>query len=477
MCPRDATPLGAEPTREDPLLGCVLGATYRITRVLGRGGMGRLYEAEHARLGRRFAVKVLSESHADKADAVRRFEREARALARIRSDFVLDVSDVLRTPDGRLAIVTQLLEGEDLQRRLDRCERLPVAEAIAIARQICRGLSAAHAVGIVHRDLKPSNLFLCATTDAQLAVRILDFGVAKLADDDDVTRTGVVLGTPAYMAPEQARGSANATVQSDVYAVGAVLYRMLTGRMPFDGEDAAATLTALLRSGPKRPRAIVREIPPALELLVQRAMSRAPEERPRSALELESALSALVPGGVGRDGGPSELGREASAESTLVLSRGAVAHAAALETRARRARPLAALVGLAVAASIAAATTIAVGALTTLGLDVGASLESAALGHALTIVGAMGGVALGVWLAWAMLARRWPSAAELDHRRAVLGRGLAGALGVIGAAALGALAWAALAEPSAPMATPASALVTLMAATLVGLAAARSPAS
>jgi serine/threonine protein kinase len=413
VCPRDATPLGLAKTHEDPLLGVVLAGTYRLVRVLGKGGMGRLYEAEHARLGRRFAVKVLHESHADKPDAVRRFEREAQALARIRSDHVLDVVDVLRTPDTRTAIVTTLLEGEDLQARLERCGRLPAREALEIARQVCRGLSAAHAVNVIHRDLKPSNLFLTATADGTLAVKILDFGVAKLGGESEVTRTGVVLGTPAYMAPEQARGSSKADVRSDVYAVGAVLYRALTGRMPYDEKDAAATLAQLLHDAPRRPRAIQPDIPLGLETIVQRAMAREPEERPSSALELEAML-----GDVGGEPSKNEtsLRRRGQRDvDTVILSNGSVARAGQIEATARRARPRAIAASTLATLTCAAGGTLAMTAPLTLASAGGAPHEELAL--ALAIVGALAGAGSALTAITRTLGPRWASAPEVDHAR------------------------------------------------------------
>ncbi|MCZ7684828.1 MAG: serine/threonine protein kinase [Sandaracinaceae bacterium] len=265
VCPRDATPLGLDREAEDPLLGVVLAGTYRIVRSLGRGGMGRLYEAQHTRLDRRFAIKVLHEAQSRSRDATLRFEREARVLSRIRSDHVLDVVDVLRTPDDRTAIVTARLEGEDLKARLDRVGKLEIGEAIALARQVCRGLAAAHAQGVVHRDLKPSNLFLDSGADGRTTVKILDFGVAKLAGEPELTRAGAVVGTPAYMAPEQARGSSEVDERADLYAVGAVLYRMVTGRSPYMAEEPAALLATLLHEAPPRPRSIDRTIPVGLE--------------------------------------------------------------------------------------------------------------------------------------------------------------------------------------------------------------------
>jgi serine/threonine protein kinase len=452
VCPRDATPLGLAKVHEDPLIGAVLAGTYRLVRVLGKGGMGRLYEAEHARLGRRFAVKVLHESHADKADAARRFEREAQALARIRSDHVLDVVDVLRTPDSRTAIVTTLLEGEDLQARLERCGRLPAREAIEIARQICRGLSAAHAVNVIHRDLKPSNLFLTATADGTLSVKILDFGVAKLGGESDVTRTGVVLGTPAYMAPEQARGSSKADARSDVYAVGAVLYRALTGRMPYDEKDAAATLAQLLHDAPKRPRAIQPDIPLALETIVQRAMARDPDERPASALELEAMLGGI-------SGEPSRpeaaLSRRGQRDvDTLVLANGSVARAGEIELHAKRARPRALLSAVLATLTCGAAGTLAMAAPLTLASAGGPSHQELAL--ALAIVGALAGGGSAATMMTRSLGPRWASAPEVDHAREhidrVLGRGLL-AFGALFAAVLASSALGLAAMPSLPTLT------------------------
>ena len=464
VCPHDATPLGVESQREDPLVGVVLAGTYRLVRVIGKGGMGKLYEAEHTRLRRRFAVKVLHESHAEKADAVRRFEHEAEALARISSDHVLDVVDVLRTPDDRTAIVTGLLEGEDLQHRLERARALPPAEAIEIARQICRGLSAAHAVSVIHRDLKPSNLFLQATTDGTLAVKILDFGVAKLGGTNDATRTGVVLGTPAYMAPEQARGSNKANAQSDVYAVGAVLYRMTTGRMPYEGKDVTATLSLLLHEQPPRPRSIRLDIPLALESVIQRAMSRDPSERPRSALELESMLGdiagqsvkpAIVVGGVGR---PER------APDTMVLGRGDVARATKIERDARRARPRAVAESVVATLLAACAGALAFRAPVTL---VASSSSSGDLALALAIVGAVAAAAGAITALVRTLGPRWASAPEVDRARVALHARWRRGLVAFGAVFVLPLALATLEL----VAQPSLALLSLVAATLATLAA------
>lgn len=275
----------------DPLIGVELERTYLLGEELGRGGMGALYVARHRRLRRDVAVKVLHAAFATHELALARFFREAEALARVRSPHVVQVLDALRVPDGRPALVVELLEGEDLQARLARVQRLPIDETLALAIELCRGLSAAHAVGVVHRDLKPSNVFL----DARAGVaKLIDFGVAHLDGDAALTRTGTVVGTPAYMAPEQVRGSAGVDGRADVYGVGAVLYRCLTGRAPYEGSTPTAVLSQVLERSPEPPRAITPELPAEVESLVMRAMARDPDTRFSSAEELADACRTLL---------------------------------------------------------------------------------------------------------------------------------------------------------------------------------------
>ncbi|HVY47737.1 MAG TPA: serine/threonine-protein kinase, partial [Minicystis sp.] len=295
VCPKDGTTLANTDAGDDPLVGEVLGGTFCIRRLLGEGGMGRVYEAEHVRLPKRFAIKVMREDLVRHPDALARFEREAHAVARVVHDHVVEVVDLIRSKDGRPCIVTELLEGRELGDLLKQEGRLPLGTSIAIARQVCRAVGAAHAAGIVHRDLKPSNLFLLKRSDGRTFVKVLDFGVAKLSDGTDLTRTGMVVGTPAYMAPEQALGIKEVDERVDVYSIGAVLYHMLTGSAPFVGDEAAVVLTRVLTEDPRRPRDLNRSIPDAVEDLVQRAMARAPEDRTRSVLDLERELGAVDP--------------------------------------------------------------------------------------------------------------------------------------------------------------------------------------
>jgi serine/threonine protein kinase len=293
VCPRDATELEEAPEDDDPLLGTVLAETYEVLRVIGEGGMGRVYAARHQRLtGKRFAIKVLHADLARQSEVVSRFLREAQATSVLTHVNVVDVVDVNRAPDGRPFIVAELLEGEQLADYMDRVKTLSIAEAVYICRQICAALAAAHEHDIVHRDIKPENVFLVGHSGRRV-VKVLDFGISRLGDGaSNLTKTGMVMGTPAYMPPEQARGS-RVDHRADIYAVGAILYEAVTGRRPFDGPDLMATLAAVLSEEPARPCTLNASLPPALEMTIQRAMAKQPSERHRTMLELDAELSAF----------------------------------------------------------------------------------------------------------------------------------------------------------------------------------------
>jgi serine/threonine protein kinase len=298
VCPRDATPLENTEEGEDPLLGKVLGETYEIARLVGEGGMGKVYEARHLRLkDRRFAVKVLHPEFARQPEVVARFQREAESASSITHPNVVDVFDVHTTPDGVPYLVGEFLEGEELGDYIKRVGRLQVSMAVSVARQVCRALAAAHARGIVHRDMKPENVFL-VERDGAPVVKVLDFGISKAGSGNThLTRTGMIMGTPSYMAPEQARGE-SVDLRADVYSIGALLYHALTGNRPFDSDDPAVTLNMVLTEEPPRPHSLVEEVPEALELVVQRAMSKDPRERYQSTAELDFALAPFDTGGV-----------------------------------------------------------------------------------------------------------------------------------------------------------------------------------
>lgn len=297
VCPRDAVPLeDARGEDDDPFLGATLADSYQITRVLGEGGMGRVYEARHTRLAnKRFAIKMLHPEYARQPEVVTRFQREAEAASGIAHPNVVDVYDVLRTPDGRPYIVGELLEGQELGEFLSRVKKVEVPLAVRVVRQVCRALAAAHAKGVVHRDMKPENVFLTGDP-ANPTVKVLDFGISKIGDAGTaLTKTGMIMGTPGYMAPEQARGD-KVDHRVDVYAVGAILYRALTGRKPFEGDDTAAILTAVLTEDPPRPCSIEPSIPEALELVVQRAMAKKPDQRYPTMAALEADLEPFDTG-------------------------------------------------------------------------------------------------------------------------------------------------------------------------------------
>ena len=278
---------------EDDLVGATLCDTYQIDRVLGEGGMGRVYLARHTRIQRkRFAIKTLHPEYLRRPDLVARFQREAEAAAAIQSEHVVGVYDVDATPDGRPFLVAELLAGKELGDLLDERGKLSIPYAVRIVRQLCKGLSAAHAEGVVHRDIKPENVFLTGDLSAPLA-KVLDFGISRLEEgggEAALTKTGMIMGTPAYMPPEQARGE-RVDQRADIYAVGAILYRALTGQLPFDRSDASAIVLAVLTQEPPRPRSIDPSIPEHLEAVIQRAMAKDPSERFASMDELSEALA------------------------------------------------------------------------------------------------------------------------------------------------------------------------------------------
>jgi serine/threonine-protein kinase len=293
VCPRDAARLeDVEAGDDDALLGSLLGDTYEVVRSIGEGGTARVYEARHVRLsGKRFAVKVLHAHHCSQPTAVARFQREAEAAAAIGHPNICDVYDVHRAPDGRPYLVTQFLEGRDFGSLLKQRGKVDTPFAVYVAREACSALSAAHATGVVHRDMKPENIFVSGD-DGRPTVKILDFGISKLVDGGGaaLTRTGTLIGTPAYMSPEQASGY-KIDNRTDVYAMGAVLYRALTGRVPFEGSDMAEVLSGVLTVEAPRPRSLEPSIPDGLELVIQRAMAKDPDERFESMDELNAALA------------------------------------------------------------------------------------------------------------------------------------------------------------------------------------------
>jgi eukaryotic-like serine/threonine-protein kinase len=284
---------GVSASSETP---AVIAETYRLLERLGGGGMGEVYAAEHLRTGRQVALKLLRGHLGGDVRALRRFEREARALAAIHSEHVVSILDCGALESGAPYLVMERLLGEDLRRLLDRSGRLPLRRALHLAIDVCRGLRAVHASGLVHRDLKPANLFLTRRDNGEELCKILDFGVAKV-DTSAATHQGTVIGTVRYMAPEQLTDGANVGPRGDIYAVGAILYECVTGVPPHAAETVQELMFNIVNRDVEPATKLVSELPLELDRIFERALTRDPERRFPSADSLATALEALLPGG------------------------------------------------------------------------------------------------------------------------------------------------------------------------------------
>lgn len=270
----------------------LLGGRYRLVRLLGKGGMGAVFEAEHTLIARRFAIKVLLPELAADAEAVERFRTEAQATGRLASDHVVTVTD-FGFVEGAPFLVMELLEGETLASRLARVQQLSPAVAVELLRQACRGAQRAHESGVIHCDIKPRNLFVVRRDDGRDQVRLLDFGIARLLGDAERRGLGRLLGTPSYMSPEQASGDAPIDARTDVYALGVVLYEALSGHLPHPGHDAHAVRCRIARDPPVPLDSVCAGLPADLVQVVHHALARAPAERIPSAAALERELARI----------------------------------------------------------------------------------------------------------------------------------------------------------------------------------------
>jgi eukaryotic-like serine/threonine-protein kinase len=288
------------PPKADPLLGQVLAGRYLIQKKLGEGGMGAVYLATHNVLEKQVALKVLHGEFARKADLVERFMQEAKSASRIRHENVIDISDFGSTPEGMVFFAMELLKGRDLHEEIARArlagQLLPWERTKKIFLQICSALSAAHAIGIVHRDLKPENIYLVEFLGEPDFVKLLDFGIAKLTDvnegDRKLTRTGMLFGTPEYMSPEQARGD-TVDARVDVYAMGCILFQMVTGRVPFEADNFMSVLSLhLVEPPPVIPPDVFDSIgaPRTLAAVIDRALVKDRNQRFGSIDELAAAV-------------------------------------------------------------------------------------------------------------------------------------------------------------------------------------------
>ncbi len=297
--------------------GDLIEGTYRIVRRIGEGGMGEVYEATHARLAGRYAIKLLLREIATDTNLLARFQREAQITSSLRHPNIIQVLDFRQTPDGIPFLVMEFLEGVDLAHEIRRAGPLPIDRVRGFVDQIASGLSAAHEQGIVHRDLKPANLFLVVLPGSHRElVKIVDFGISKVkASDAQLTRTAAVMGTPQYMAPEQARGEIDRIdARSDQFSFACVVYEMIAGRAPFSGETVPALMYQLVHVDPKPLTENGRGVATAIDAVVKRGLSKRFEDRYPGVIEFAQAFEAAA-----RDAGQSE---ESSARAGVAAAAG-----------------------------------------------------------------------------------------------------------------------------------------------------------
>jgi eukaryotic-like serine/threonine-protein kinase len=290
-----ASRLRDDPADFDDLVGQIVADRYRVESLLGTGGMGTVYRAQHVRMRKTVALKVLHRPMLHLPEMVARFEREAIAAARIDHPNVAGATDFGRLDNGSLYLVLEYVEGLSLRRIIAEAGALSVDRALGIARQIALALGAAHATGVVHRDLKPDNVMLVSRGEQTDVVKVLDFGIAKLALEESgraLTQMGSVFGTPEYMSPEQASGQA-VDYRTDFYSLGIVLYQMLTGRLPFVADEAIAILAQQITADPP---SLPDSIPQPVDALVKHLMAKDAERRPLSAEVLCAQIDELIVG-------------------------------------------------------------------------------------------------------------------------------------------------------------------------------------
>jgi serine/threonine-protein kinase len=280
-------------------IGELIEGKYRITRLIGEGGMGAVYLGENVRISRKVAIKVLHAGLTENREVTQRFEREAQAAGRIGNDHILEVLDLGTRPNGDHYIVMEYLDGEPLTSRIKGRGRIQPLELAQLIRQVLVGLSAAHRAGIVHRDLKPDNIYILKEKAGKTDfVKIIDFGISKFqplnSDGMRMTRTGMMMGTPYYMSPEQASGSQDADQRSDLYAVGVMMFEASTGQVPFDAATFNQLLFKIVLDEVPRPEIIQPDLDPAFASLISKAMARDPLQRFQTADDFSLAIDAWL---------------------------------------------------------------------------------------------------------------------------------------------------------------------------------------
>jgi eukaryotic-like serine/threonine-protein kinase len=323
-----------------PTTGDVIDGKYILERLLGQGGMGAVYAARHRKLGHAVAIKVMLADAANH-EAASRFVNEGRAAANIQNEHVVRVSDV-DEENGYAYMVLELLEGEDLSQVLDRERRLPPNVAVAYMLQALDGVRQAHAQGIVHRDLKPSNLFLAKRQDGTSVIKVLDFGISKANSSNPLgaapgalTSTKAMLGSPLYMSPEQLRSSKSVDARADIWAMGVILYELITGKLPFMGENLGELFAQILEVEAPLLRVHVPDAPQMLEAIVARCLQRRPEHRYQNVAELERELAPFAAGPAASPFAASAMGSSALAPHTAMMQTPPLAQVHAAQAQAQ----------------------------------------------------------------------------------------------------------------------------------------------
>ncbi|HJQ26196.1 MAG TPA: SUMF1/EgtB/PvdO family nonheme iron enzyme [Blastocatellia bacterium] len=297
VCPIDETELVAD--TGDPMLGRLLDHRYRLTKKIGEGGMGSIYKAVHTEMGRTCAIKLLAPITSGREEALARFKREAKMASRIDNPHAVTIYDFGEAENGLLFLAMEFIDGRPLSGIIADHRMLPVERAAHITYQVAEALAAAHALGIVHRDLKPDNVMITRKGTDGDYVKVLDFGIAKsVADDsaDHLTKTGFVLGTPVYMSPEQLLGE-NLDGRSDIYSLAIIVYEMLSGKLPFVGDNQQSVMMKRITGSPVPLRAVAPQVSEAVERVVMQGLSREPEERVDDVKEFAEALLTATTGG------------------------------------------------------------------------------------------------------------------------------------------------------------------------------------
>ncbi|MEX1369364.1 MAG: serine/threonine-protein kinase [Nannocystaceae bacterium] len=327
----------AKPSMADMLIGVVLAGRYKLLSRIGEGAMGWVFLAEHVEIGKKVAIKVLRPSLCRMPEAVSRFRREARSATQVGSEHIVDVTDFGTTDTGSVYFVMEHLEGEDLSSLLKANGYLPWPRVLHFVEQLCEALQAAHDVGIIHRDVKPANFYRVHQGDDPDFIKVLDFGIARLANPQDsiVTQTGVVMGTPDFMAPEQAMGK-HVDHRADIYSLGASAYALLTGRPPFEGANEYDVIYKQLNDDPAPPSEVApaaAQLPTWVDAIILEALRKNPEDRYGSMRQLRQAIETA------REQAEAKPDLEDGEPSPPPSSGGSAAPMPAVSTRPQLARP------------------------------------------------------------------------------------------------------------------------------------------